>query len=60
MAHIHRYADTPCGVMAAAGINRMRTKYEIQNAPNEQNATAPNVLPVRNSQIPATSWAIPP
>ena len=28
-------------------------KNEIQNAPYEQNATAPNVFPVRNSQIPA-------
>jgi len=35
-------------------------KNEIQNAPYEQNATAPNVLPVRNSQIPASSWAAPP
>ena len=30
-------------------------KNEIQNAPYEQNATAPNVFPVRNSQIPAVN-----
>ncbi len=35
-------------------------KNEIQNAPYEQNATAPNVFPVRNSHSPATNCAIPP
>src|ERR671931_2532535 len=33
---------------------------DSQKAPNEQNATAPNVLPVRNSHRPATNWAMPP
>src|SRR5919112_6049729 len=33
---------------------------DSQKAPYEQNATAPNVLPVRNSQRPATNWAMPP
>src|SRR4051794_14277440 len=33
---------------------------DSQNAPYEQNATAPNVLPVRNSHRPATNWAMPP
>src|SRR5919199_6377241 len=33
---------------------------DSQKAPYEQNATAPNVLPVRNSHRPATNWAMPP
>ncbi len=36
------------------------TKIEIQNAPYELNATAPKVLPARNSHIPANTWTIPP
>src|SRR3954452_8846210 len=33
---------------------------DSQNAPYEQNATAPNVFPVRNSHRPATNCAMPP
>src|SRR3954449_12732314 len=33
---------------------------DSQKAPYEQNATAPKVLPVRNSHRPATNWARPP
>src|ERR687885_373417 len=36
------------------------TQNDSQNAPKEQNATAPNVLPVRNSHRPATNCAMPP
>ena len=37
-----------------------KAQKEIQKAPNEVKATAPKVLPVRNSHIPASSWAMPP
>src|SRR5436305_8551116 len=60
IAHIHKYADSACGVMSDAGVNRTKKKNEIQNAPNDVNATALNVLPVRNSHIPASSCARPP
>src|SRR3954465_12689184 len=33
---------------------------DSQKAPYEQNATAPNVFPVRNSHRPATNCAMPP
>src|SRR5258706_2537248 len=33
---------------------------ESQKAPNEQNAVALKGLPLANSHIPASSWAIPP
>ena len=35
-------------------------QYETQKAPNEQNAVAPNVLPLANSQMPAVNWPMPP
>src|SRR5438270_4155535 len=40
--------------------NWRNAQNESQNAPKELNATAPNVLPVRNSHMPASSWAMPP
>src|SRR5215475_11965007 len=32
----------------------------IQNPPYDENAVAPNVLPLRNSHMPASSWHRPP
>jgi hypothetical protein len=40
--------------------NVTSAQNEIQKAPYDVNATAPKVLPVRNSHIPAKSWATPP
>src|SRR5487761_1565992 len=45
---------------SSATLKLTRKKKEIQNAPNDVNATAPNVLPVLNSHIPASSCAVPP
>ena len=45
---------------SCATLKLTRKKNEIQNAPYDENATAPNVLPVRNSHIPASSWQSPP
>ena len=33
---------------------------DSQNAPYEQNAVAPNVLPLANSHMPAANWPMPP
>src|SRR3954447_11348947 len=38
----------------------MKAQNESQNAPKDTNAVAPNVLPVRNSHMPARSCASPP
>src|SRR4051812_38284645 len=40
--------------------NCTKAKKEIQNAPYDVNAVAPNVLPVLNSHMPASSCASPP
>src|SRR3954452_6427433 len=40
--------------------NWFSAQKDSQKAPNEVKATAPNVLPVRNSHMPASSWASPP
>ena len=37
-----------------------RYQNDSQNAPKELKATAPNVLPLANSHMPASNWAIPP
>src|SRR5579862_1525122 len=63
MPHIHRYRPSAASISFAgscATLKLTRKKKEIQKAPNDENATAPNVLPVRNSHIPANSWAKPP
>src|SRR5205823_3294263 len=61
--HAIRYSPT-ASPRFAAGIfdpsNCSSTKNEIQNAPYDVNAVAPNVLLLRNSHMPASSWAIPP
>jgi len=46
----------------ADAFGRWVTRYQkdSQNAPNELNASAPKVLPLVNSHIPASSWAMPP
>src|ERR1700733_3269003 len=58
MPHIHRYrprAEPISFAGSCATLKLTRKKKEIQNAPNDVNATAPKVLPVRNSHIPASS-----
>ena len=51
----HRATDSyrAGGMLGAKNVTSK--KKEIQNAPNELNATAPNVFPVRNSHIPASN-----
>ena len=60
--HIHRYSPSPLNTSVGAfwPTDWTMKKNEIQNAPYEQNATAPNVFPVRNSHSPATNCAMPP
>src|SRR4051794_40804328 len=63
MPHAIRYSPT-AAPRCVDGIfddwNCSRTKNEIQNAPKDVNAVAPNVLLFRNSHMPARSCAIPP
>src|SRR4051794_37610817 len=63
IAHAHRkrpIAAPACSGGIESTKNVTSAQYEIQNAPNDEKATAPKVLPVRNSHIPASSWAMPP
>src|SRR3954451_16957791 len=48
------------GSLMSLAKNCSNAQNEIQNAPYDVNAVAPNVLPVRNSHIPASSCARPP
>src|SRR5450432_2183672 len=63
MLHAQRYMPSALKISlfgtAGSAVNTTK-KNEIQNVPYPVNATAPNVLPVRNSQSPAANWAIPP
>src|SRR3954454_21375747 len=63
MPHAIRYRPA-AAPRCVAGIllpsNCSSTNQEIQNAPYDVNAVAPNVLLLRNSHMPASSWAIPP
>src|SRR3954447_22138349 len=58
-----RYSPTalptsPAGTWPAK--NWLNAQNDSQNAPYDVNAVAPNVLLLRNSHMPASSWAIPP
>src|SRR4051794_4615995 len=64
MPHAIRYSPTEwascvLSVMSFAK-NCSNAQNDSQNAPYDVNATAPNVLPVRNSHMPARSCASPP
>ena len=62
----HAIRNSPTAWLSIVGFvmslakNCRNAQNESQNPPNELNATAPNVLPVRNSHMPASSWAMPP
>ena len=63
MPHAMRYRPTAWPASAAGtscSKNCTKAQNEIQKAPYDVNATAPNVLPVRNSHMPARSCARPP
>src|SRR4051795_11368501 len=53
-------AAPACSAGIESSKNVTSAQNEIQKAPNDVKATAPNVLPVRNSHMPASSWAMPP
>ena len=53
-------AAPSCAAGRSAAKKVTSAQYESQKAPNEVNATAPNVFPVRNSHMPASSCAMPP
>src|ERR671936_2263306 len=61
-AHPNRYRasvepSTSAGMGLAYRVSNAQSAS--QNAPYEPNTAAPNVLPVRNSNIPARNWATP-
>jgi hypothetical protein len=63
MPHAIRYRPTALP-SSALGIllakNWLSAQNDSQNAPYYANAVAPNVLPLRNSHMPASSCASPP
>src|SRR5215208_1495136 len=63
IAQAHRYnptADERISAGTWGSKKATNAANESQKAPNDVNATAPNVFPVRNSHIPARSCANPP